>query len=438
MNRLHRAFVFAILGLAHSASAKDILLITSAELAPAWKPFAEWKENLGQSIEVVSVEQIKTDYAGPDAQERIRLCVRDHIDNHGTKSIILGGDSLPGGLGIVPDRDTVHSNFFGEISDTPTDIYYLSPTNWDADGDGIYGEFIDDQEAITYPDGTIGLGRIPIRTAEDVAAYTDKVISYQSTYPKGDFGQTITYTCAVSGAYPKVRRSWDDHVSQVLPDGKLQRYFLDRTPWDKEQAGDYPLNPENLISIINSQTSGKFHIHGHGLLQGWVLEGDSFFTQQHVAELSNKDAYPIITTVSCFTGHYDSREAPCISEAMLRAPQAGAIAIVAPSRTGKPHFSNPRTDFPLMKSEGKLDGTTKTMTLFWENGIGKNLTTGEALMLTKASLAEEAKAHPSFHQCLCELNLLGDPTLAVQPGKINNEPPAHSPLLRESSLEEAR
>lgn len=399
------------------ALAKDILLVTSPELAPAWKPFAEWKEKLGKSVEIISTEQIDTQYKGPDIQEKIRLCVRDHIDNHGAKSIILGGDSLPGGLGIVPDRDTIHINSWGKTNDIPTDIYYISPTNWDTDADGIYGEFIDDKEAITYPDGTIGLGRIPIRTAEDIAAYTAKVISYESSYPKDDFAKTITYTCTctVAGAYPKVRRSWDDYVSKVMPEGKLQRYFLNVTPWDKEQPGDYQLSTENLVSTINSKTSGKFHIHGHGLLEGWVLENHAMFTKNSTAKLTNKDAYPIITTVSCFTGHYDALIDPCITESMLRLPEAGAIAIVAPCRTGKPHFSDPKVDFPLMIKEGKLDGTTKTMTLFWEKGIGQNLTTGEALMQTKASLKEEAKAHPNLHMCICELNLLGDPTIAVHP-----------------------
>jgi hypothetical protein len=139
------------------------------------------------------------------------------------------------------------------------------------------------------------------------------------------------------------------------------------------------------------------------------------FNKDQVAKLNNKDAYPVITTVSCFTGHYDAAKDPCISESMLRMPNAGAIAIVAPCREGKPHFLNPRQDFSLMMKEGKMDGTTTTMTFFWELGIKEKLTTGEALMKTKAKLAEKAKKSANFHMCLAELNLLGDPTLMVHP-----------------------
>ena len=397
------------------ATSRDVLLITSPELVDAWQPLADWKAKRGKETMILSTTAIEENYDGPDLQEKIRLCVRDHIENHGTKWVILGGDSSPDGGGIVPDRDTVHTAFGQTDKDIATDIYYLSATDWDADKDGIYGEFADDQEAISYPDGSVGLGRIPVRTAEDVAAYTEKVISYESRYPQGEFARTIIYTCTEPGAYAKVRRSWDDHVSRVLPEGTMHRYFASETPWDGDTPGDHDLTPTNWISLINGKTAGKLHFHGHGLFHCWVLENDKMFTSEHIDQLTNQDAYPIITTVSCFTGQFDSEEDPCITESMLRAPKAGAVAIVAPCREGKPHFLNPRQDFPLMVREGKMDGTTTTMTLFWKHGIGDELTTGEALMKTKGILEPKARQSASYHMCLAELNLLGDPTLAVHP-----------------------
>lgn len=408
-------FTSSSLTLAAEKQSVDVLLVTSVELEKSWQPFVEWKAKGGKSVKVVSTTTIAKSFKGPDIQEKIRQCVRQHIDTEGTRWVILGGDSQPGGEGVVPDRDTVHENMWGKKTDIPTDIYYLSPTNWDADGDGVYGEFKDDREAITYPEGRVGLGRIPVRSAADVRAYTDKVVSYESNYPKGDFSNTMVYTCTVPGAYAKVRRSWDDHVSKALPDGKMSRYFAHKTPWDKDRPGDFQLNCENWIEMINVGVVGKFHFHGHGLIEGWALEGHEMFTAQQVSKLKNKDAYPVITTVSCFTGHYDAKKDPCIAESMLRVPDAGAIAIVAPCREGKPHFTDPKRDFPLMTKEGKMDGTTRTMTYFWELGIKGKLTTGEALMKTKANLADKAKASANFHMCLAELNLLGDPTIVVHP-----------------------
>lgn len=388
-----------------------ILLITGDEIAAVWKPFVQWKTRNGKATKIVTVGQIEQEYEAGCVQEKIRLCVRDHIDNHGTRWVILGGDCQPGGKGLVPGgHTTVHAQ---ERAGIPTDIVYLSKTNWDADEDGVYGEWEDDREAISYPDGEVGLGRVPVRTADDVAAFTDKVIAYESKYPSSDFAKRMIYTCTDSPAYPKVRKSWDGYVSKVWDGGQVGRFFSAETPWDKDgKPGSHQLSAENLVALINGKTTGKLHIHGHGFLPLWALEG-SKFTAENVSQLTNEAAYPLMTTVSCFTGQYDGRADPSIVESMIRRSEGGSVAIVAPIRTGKPHFHS-RSDFRLMVSEGKLDGTTQTMTRYWSNGLGSGLTTGEALMKAKAAMVEDARKTPGYHLCICELNLLGDPTLDMR------------------------
>ena len=388
----------------------QILLITGDEIAKAWVPFARWKTQNGKLTKIITVGQIAKKYEANSIQEKIRLCVRQHIENHKTKWVILGGDCLPGGKGVVPGgHTTVHK---GEPDGIPTDIVYLSPTDWDADDDGIYGEFDDDRDAISYPDGSVGLGRIPVRTVEDVAAFTEKVIAYESKYPTDKFATNMIYTCTDAPAYPKVRKSWDSYVSNVW-NGEVGRFFTDETPWDKEdESGSHDLSAKNLVGLFNQKTTGKIHIHGHGHLPAWVLEGSSF-SATNVAQLENNNAYPLITTVSCNTGEYDSMQDPSIVERMLRAPNAGSVAIVAPVRTGKPHFAK-ASDFRLMMTEGKLDGTTMTMTNYWSFGLGEGATTGHAMMKAKQAIAKDAAKVKNFHLCICELNLLGDPTLDMR------------------------
>lgn len=388
-----------------------VLLITADELAAAWKPFAEWKTQGGKVTKIMTTRQIAKQYKAKNIQEKIRLCVRDHIDQRSTRWVVLGGDSLSGANGLVPGgHRTIHAQ---EPEGIPTDIVYLSKTNWDADGDGNYGEWDEDREAISYPDGRVGLGRIPVRTVADVKAFTDKVIDYESRYPTDDFAKQMIYTCTVSPAYPKVRKSWDHYVSKVWKGGEVGRFFSQETPWDKkDEPGSHDLNAENLVSLINGKTTGKLHIHGHGHLPGWVLER-SMFSAKHVRQLKNDGAYPLITTVSCNTGEYDAEDDPSIVESMIRQPKGGTVAIVAPVRTGKPHFHK-RSDFRLMVLEGKLDGTTMTMTRYWSHGLGRGLSTGEALMQAKADMTDDAVKTAGYHLCICELNLLGDPTLDMR------------------------
>ena len=393
-----------------------VLLITSAKLAPAWQPFVEWKTRIGKATTVLTVDQIVNQYKGRDVQEKIRSAVLDYAQNHQTRWVILGGDSLPGGRGHVPDRDTPHQIMGGRLvyRDIPTDVYYISPKNWDADNNGVYGQWPQDRDAIAYthPKG-VSIGRIPVRTAGDVAAYTKKIISYESRYPTSGFAQKLVYTNTVNASEPKVRKSWDRYISPSWTSGQVVRFFHTGTPWDKARAGDYPLSPGNWTKLINQKTAGKMHMHGHGFLPGWVLEEHKLASTQTVGGLTNRDAYLVMTTVSCFTGQYDHAKDPSITEAMLRKPDGGAVLILAPSREGVPIFSDP-ADFRKMVVEGKLDGTTMTHTRFWKNGLSKNLTAGEAFMAAKAEMAADAYKHGGYHWCQSEINLLGDPTLDLR------------------------
>lgn len=192
----------------------DVLIVTNAELAPAWNDFADWKTKTGRPAKIVTTETIEKDYSGEDIQQKIRECCLKHINEMNTKWVVLGGDSQDD-AGIVPDRDTDHSECKSLPYDNiPTDLYYISETDWDTNDDGRYGVFADDLDDVSYYNPKATIGRIPVRTTEDVAAYTDKVIAYESQYPVGDFARRMVYTCPEKHAYPKLETSLDE-VSQL-------------------------------------------------------------------------------------------------------------------------------------------------------------------------------------------------------------------------------
>lgn len=390
-----------------------VIIVSPSELSEAWRSYAKHRSTDARPFRVIDTAVISANYKGPDIQEKIRLCIREQIESNQTKWVILGGDSTPDG-GLIPDRDTFHKNMWGEDRDIPTDIYYISPTNWDHDQDGIYGEWEEDKPAISYPDGTVAIGRIPVRTAEDVKAYGLKVQHYLDKHGKKEKAGSLTMTCAVPGAYPKVYRSGNKLISAKWPEGTINFLFNDFSSWDGDVQGDYDLSPANIVDRMNEGNIDKWHLHGHGLIDRWILEGDTDFNLKTVGQLKNLDHLPVITTVSCFTGQFDATKDPCISEAMLRHPSGGAIAVIAPAREGKPHFHDPEKDFPLMAKEGKLDGTTQTMTSFWVAALSGNKTVGEAIATAKAGLADDAEKSATYHQGVCEINLLGDPSLPVR------------------------
>lgn len=438
---------------AHAAPSErpaTVLLITSEELAAAWEPFAAWKTQLGKATAIVTVEALAARYDGRDVQEKIRAGVLDHVARRGTRWVILGGDSLPGGKGHVPHRSTAHEMFkrmrapiipgdqvpVGDHN-LPTDVYYISPVDkdWDADDDGVYGEWPDDREAIAYHNPKVSLGRIPLRTVADVAAYTEKVIAYESRYPGKGFARRFMYTNTTRGSRAKVVKSWDRYISTVWG-GQALRFFHQSTPWDGDVPASYALNAANFRARVDAREASKLHLHGHGMPSFWVFEhrtGNTKLTADEITKLRNEDAYLVMTTVSCFTGQFDTAGDPCIAEVMLRVPKRGAVIVVAPSRPGVPVFHDPRRDFPRMVRQGKLDGTTETLTRFWMAGLGTadgvTRTAGDALSRAKAEMASHATRTAGYHMLLCELNLLGDPTLTLRPTEPTTPPVAVKKIL---------
>ena len=265
--------------------------------------------------------------------------------------------------------------------------------------------------AVTYTHPNACIGRIPVRTLADVKTYTDKVIAFESDKKRVGKGRMI-YTCPEASAYPKLGTSVKE-VSKYLNDHSIDEFYAIKTPFDKDRSGDHDLSVKNWVDMINANTYELMHVHGHGLLQNWILEKHQKVTLKDVSKLTNSKTPLFLTTVSCFTGEYDSKKDPCIAEAMLRQPAGGALIVIAPSREGRPIFHNPRKDFPLMMREGKMDATTTTMTHFWKYALEENRTVGEAFAMVKADMIEDANKNPGYHFVQVELNFLGDPTLSL-------------------------
>lgn len=405
-----------------SASSNGILIITAEKLKDAWTPFAKWKTATGRPTKIITISSIQKNYNGADVQDKMRQCILKHGDANKTRWVILGGDSSPH-LPLVPDRDSKHL-VYGSIAydDIPSDSYYVSAKSWDANKDGIYGDWKKDRDELEYTNDKIFLGRVPVRVTEDVKAYTDKVIAYESSYPADSFAKSLVYTGTVEASCPKLLTSWD--VIKENWEGEGVHFFSHVTPWDNKKGGDYALSTANLIAKVNEKAYSKFHIHGHGYLPLWFLEDDTTLTVSSVREMTNKNAYLCLTTVSCFTGQFDNDLDPSITESMLRQPEAGAVIVIAPAREGVPIFHDPQTDMKKMVTEGKMDGTTTLMTSFWKHGLKKAISAGEAFHLAKKDMASDAAINSGYHWCLSELNFLGDPSIDLRPA------PPHTPELK--------
>jgi len=358
------------------------LLITNTELASAFQPLVDRRTAQGYPGRLITVEDICSAYPGVDAPEQIRICVIDHYLNHGLSYVALGGDE-----GVVPVRYCFPTSVDEEI---PADLYYADTDggDWDADGNGLYGEVGDVGEIELTPD--VHMGRIAVRTPEDVMAYFHKVVTYETASPEG-FANSMLCLGNLGGIRSGTARWRDsDHHDPVtntewrqmlVYDSYIQPYWQAvplhvlwdaYSSWDTECCGDYELTLDHVSERLNEGYHFVFY-YGHAGSDGWAMLNGRRFTWSRVAALTNPIP-SVIVSLACSPAGFDKRE-PCVSEAFLRNPNGGAVAYFGHTRT---------TMTPDPSSEH----------LFLAVCRDHARTTGEAMALAMTALASSRISYP--------------------------------------------
>src|SRR5690606_29770889 len=154
-----------------------------------FQEFADWKNQMGMSAKVVTVDLIRANYPGVDVPEKIRKFIQEAHQKWGAEYVLLGGNAS-----VIPVR-WIHHGY-----NTPTDLYYSAiyhPTfgyndNWNADGNhaiGVNSSNNTDPDFADYvPD--IGVGRAPVKNDTEAERFLDKNIAY-STASGAWLGKTL-------------------------------------------------------------------------------------------------------------------------------------------------------------------------------------------------------------------------------------------------------
>ncbi|MBU1318921.1 MAG: T9SS type A sorting domain-containing protein [candidate division Zixibacteria bacterium] len=328
----------------------EYIIITSAYLAEAFRPLIKWKRQLGYSAEIVTTEDIYSQSSGVDNPERIRNYLIDAYDG-GTRWVLLGGDET-----VVPIRYAFHLDRSTDIAldmQQVCDLYYADLTGeWDADGDGIYGEMYDDSPDIT-PE--IMIGRVPVDTPTEVAAFIEKSIAYERNPGDGDDQFALKLLTAASDQM----RDYHDIGQDSMLAEQLPAY-LDVDTWSLAEApsgsDESPASPA-AVDFISKLSEGfnLAYIFAHGMANGFVSRAaaynewpKSFVLTAETAppghatmcDATNSNRCGIIYSVGCNNGAFDmdvppyENTDPCVAERLLTQPQAGAAAFIGYSRWG--------------------------------------------------------------------------------------------------------
>ena len=385
----------------------EYLVITNAEMAPAFYPWVFWKNQKGITAEIALIDDILSNYPGVDNAAKLRTYLQQAF-TAGARWVLLGGDE-----DVIPIRYAFPGNVSYPITlnnQQICDLYYGDLSgDWDYDNDGVYGEMSHDRPDL-YPE--IYVGRVPANRPEEVANWVRKALIYEQNPGNGDY----SYLSRALFITADQMRDLNEHISLA---GIMPGHFnVDYSRCAEEPSGssDSPIQPtaQRVLEVIN-EGWGYIGNLNHGNVSSYVtmapnynyaprsyLWGDSVVQQDGAATILWQDSttkFSIKYSISCDNAAFDFdkevfRPGPFLTNSTFMEP-----FLFLPDRGGVGYLGNTRW--------GWVSASYRMELKFLEylyNDSSCQLGVAEALSKIY---------YPSYRDICYGHNLFGDPEMAV-------------------------
>ncbi len=290
-----------------------VIVVENDTMATAIAPFKTWKESLGHTVNVVTLEWIQSNYSGVDVAEEVWNFLHDKYPSSewGIRYVMLVGD-----LQVIPTRRVYYDDtgwglrsdhFFAKLSggDTGEQV-------WNSDGDVRWGELHDD-EMTAEPD--VLVGRIPLSDATEVGTAVQAMIIFE----QDDGGWK--HSALMAAGYATIHSATSKCDGAVLME-YIRGQLLDPNGWSHtriyEQTGlgtstytgtiDYDTSPANVVTAWNDTNHGLAILSDHGSpggLSGHVWNHDTLTVTNQVdpGEWSFSDLFRFTDVAALTTTH---------------------------------------------------------------------------------------------------------------------------------------
>jgi hypothetical protein len=225
----------------------------------------------------------------------------------------------------------------------------------------------------------LAVGRIPAQTPQQVAAFVEKTLAYERQPADTEWKQRVL---AVADGQEEIFRFDAQQFLDLFPDNIKVELMA-------PAAGESAVNLE-IVERLN-QGDGLVAYFGHGSLNMWGK--DRLFSTQDVSSLQNNDRTTVMINMTCLTGLFTHPKETSLAEAMLWQPQAGAVAVLAPTSLTLP------TDQSFL-SRSLIEALLEQ----------PGLTLGEALLYARQQISSENIGSLDVMETFL---LFGDPALSV-------------------------
>ncbi len=282
----------------------DLLIIAHRTLMPSVDPLKNLRNSQGLQVAVVDVEDIYDEFSygrhGPQAIRDFLLWASTHWTRV-PRYIILAGDA---------SSDPRNYLGYGNFDFVPTKLV-----------DATYQETASDDWLVDFDnDGAadIPVGRLPVRNAAEANVVISKIVNFLPA----NTPQSALLVADTQGSYYFNFEQANTEVQSLLPAGMTaQRVDRRLEPSDAQAKADIITKFNAGLALVNYS--------GHGNVDTWT--GGGIFTSSDAMALTNGNKLPFVVVMDCLNGYFQDPALQGIAEALMKAPNGGAVAAFASS-----------------------------------------------------------------------------------------------------------
>lgn len=314
----------------HGMEPIDMLIIThSTFMAAAEKLAQAHYENSGLKVGIATTEQIYNEFSSgaPDVSA-YRWITKMFYDRAVSttdriKYLLLIGKGSFDNRGLFQDTgDKFTLTYQAKNSLSHTKSYAT---------DDYFG-LLDDKEGpnIGLSDKIdVGIGRLPVRTADEADKVVNKIIRHIKNENKGSWKNQLCFMGdnGDSNVHMKQANALANQIEQRYPDYCINKILLDAYQKDASSSSNpYPGAKSHFQQLMNS---GLLFVNymGHGNANGW----GSLLNMADIRALENENL-PLFSSGTCEFSRFD-KELISAGEALFKNEVGGAIGVFSASRT---------------------------------------------------------------------------------------------------------
>jgi hypothetical protein len=285
------------------------VMIVYPDFTRALTDLVDLRQSQNLTVTIQNVQAVYDAYGGRPEPEAIRAYLRD---------VYTSTQPSPPWYVLLVGDGTYDPKRYRTTSTATFVPPYLG--NVDSDGsetatDNRYVVFTDTVQLLALPEMLIG--RLPVNTLTQTQAVVNKIVSYETDPPVGDWNRTAAFVADKSG-WGEFFSMQSDQVARLIASPFVTQTLYYNQPYTFDTL------KTALFRRLN-YGPGLLVFTGHASIHQWSQ--DRLFHSDDVASLVNGPRLPVLLEATCFTGSFHVPDSETLDEALVRHAGGGAVAV---------------------------------------------------------------------------------------------------------------